>query len=40
MISLSKRNGQINPHTVTPENIMDSIWETTGELEMSNDERE
>ena len=40
MTSLSKRNGQFNPHTVTPENIVDSILETTGELEMSDDERE
>ena len=40
MTSLSKRNGQFNPHTVTPENIVDSILETTEELEMSDDERE
>ena len=40
MTNLSKRNGQFNPHTVTPENIVDSILETTGELEMSDDERE
>ena len=40
MSSLSKRNGQFNPHTVTPDNIVDSILETTGELEMSDDERE
>ena len=38
--SLSKGNGQFNPHTVTPENIVDSILETTEELEMSDDERE
>ena len=38
--SLSIDNGQFNPHTVTPEKIVDSILQTTEKLEMSDDERE
>ena len=38
--SLTKGSGRFKPHAITPEMMVDSILNTTGDLEMSDGERE